>query len=214
MRASSFVRINQGQSRILAPLVAIESPEILVLKGPKQLRLIQEIAGPQKVEEYRATCDGDLVMDRKSHWLYLRRACRVETPDLLLNADRVNIRLGPDNKAMESMLALGQVDTLRSADHHRLTGDRLFYKFGELSDLRVYGSPVAVADSGRTHATQEKILVYDRLTRSGQKVRYTEMLGGSDGVCIEIEERASDRPPPRILRADGAPRDPNAPKRP
>ncbi len=187
LEATPWVRITQGQSLIIAPKVILESADIMVLKGPKQVRLIQQEKQPP--ETYRVTCEGDLVLDRATHWLRLRNACVIHSADLLLHADRVDLALTQDNKSMESMLAVGRVDALRFADHTTLYGERLAYRFSD-QDLKVYGNPFTVADTGRSVATQERILVYQKPnSRTGMPVRYTEMIGGSSGVLIEIEER-------------------------
>lgn len=213
--ARPYVRIIQGNSLILAPRVLMESPDIFVLKGPKQVRLSQVREG--KEEEYRATCDGDMVLDRASHHLLMRNNCRLQikdttkslepgkspepgkrqeplkSQDMILTSDRVNAILSPDGKGLESLLALGHVHAIREADHTNLYGDRLAYRFRD-QDLRVYGNPIAVADTGHSTATQEQIRVYQKPhPRTGQDVRYTEMIGGSDGVRIEIDERASQK---------------------
>jgi hypothetical protein len=187
LEAKPFVRITQGPSTIVAPMVLLESPEIIVLKGPKQINLLQERDGVK--EEYRATCDGDLVMDQKAHRLWMRDRCVIRTKEMLLKSDRVNAILTEDGKALESLVALGKVHAVRQADGTNIYGDRLAYRFKD-QDLRVYGSPYAVADTGRTTARQEQIRVYEKKNpKTGQMIRYTEMVGGSDGVRIEIVEK-------------------------
>jgi hypothetical protein len=187
LEAKPYVRITQGSSLILAPRVLLESPDIIVLKGPKQVRLSQIREG--KIEEYRATCDGDLVLDNQSHRLILRNNCMLRTPELILTSDRINGVLAPDGKGLESLLALGRVHAVRESDHTNLYGDRLAYRFID-QDLRVYGGPLAVADAGHTMATQEEIRVYQKPhPKTGVSVRYMEMIGGSNGVRIEIVER-------------------------
>jgi hypothetical protein len=215
LEARPFVHIIQGASLIVAPLVLLESPNIMVLKGPKQVRLTQVREG--KPEEYRATCDGDLILDNASRHLTMRNNCRLQikegmssedplTPqgplkspdvsrsqDMILTSDRVNAVLAPEGKGMESLLALGRVHAIREFDQTNLYGDRLAYRFTD-QDLRVYGGPTAVADTGHTIATQEQIRVYQKPhPKTGLPVRYTEMIGGSDGVRIEIEERANPK---------------------
>jgi hypothetical protein len=215
LEARPFVRITQGTSVIFAPLVLLESPDIIVLKGPKQVRLTQVRDG--KPEEYRATCDGDLVLDNASRRLTMRNNCRLQikdgvspedplTPpgtikpqdlsrsqDMILTSDRVNATLAPAGKGLESLLAFGRVHAIRESDHTNLYGDRLAYRFID-QDLRVYGGPIAVADTGHTTATQEQIRVYQKPhPKTGLPVRYTEMIGGSDGVRIEIDERANPK---------------------
>jgi hypothetical protein len=193
LEGTPFVRITQGSSVIIAPKVLLESEDIIVLKGPKNVRLIQEHDG--KKEEYRATCDGDMVIDNSAanHRLLMRDRCVLRTEDMLLNSDRINAVLSPDGKGIESLLALGRVNALRGTDHTTLYGDRLFYRFAD-QNLQVYGSPRTVADAGHTSSTQEQIRVYDKPDpRTGEMVRYTEMVGGSDGVHIEVQERAAPK---------------------
>jgi len=191
LEGTPYVRITQGASTIVAPKVLLESPEIIVLKGPKNVRLVQERDG--KKEEYRATCEGDLVLDSAANRLWMRDRCVLRTQEMTLTSDRVNAVLSPGGKGMESLLALGRVRAVRMSDHTALYGERLFYRFSD-QNLRVYGNPVTVADAGHTRSTQEEIRVYEQVhPKTGEKIRYTEMIGGSDGVRIEIEER-KDKP--------------------
>ena len=193
LEASPYVRITQGSSTISAPKVLLESPEIIVLKGPKSVRLVQERDG--KKEEYRATCDGDMVIDSSAEHnrLWMRDRCVLRTQEMLLNSDRINAVLSPGGKGMESLLALGRVRALRESDHTTLYGDRLFFRFSD-QNLRVYGSPRTVADAGHSSSTQEEIRVYQQKhPKTGELLRYTEMIGGSDGVRIEIDERLNPK---------------------
>jgi lipopolysaccharide export system protein LptA len=188
MTGKPFVRITQGPSTIVAPMVVIESPSIIVLKGPKDVHLVQEREGGKK-EEYRATCEGDLVMDQATHRLRMRDRCSIRTKEMVLQADRVNATLTEDGKGLESLLALGKVRALQLKDHTTLYGDRLAFRFKD-QDLRVYGEPYAVADTGNSSIRQEQIRVYEKKhPKTGQMIRYTEFLGGRDGVHIEIEEK-------------------------
>ncbi|HEV3025928.1 MAG TPA: hypothetical protein VG457_00060, partial [Planctomycetota bacterium] len=190
---TSFVRITQGSSTIVAPRALLESPDIIVLKGPKNVNLVQEREG--KKEEYRATCDGDMIIDNTPgrNRLWMRDRCRLRTQEMLLHSDRINAVLSPDGKGMESLLALGRVRALREADHTTIYGDRLFFRFAD-QNLRVYGSPRTVADAGHSSSTQEEIRVFEQKhPKTGETVRYTEMIGGSDGVHIEIDERGNPK---------------------
>ena len=191
LEAAPYVRITQGPSTILAPKVLLESPKIIVLKGPKQVKLVQEQDG--KKMEYRASCDGDLVLDSESNRLTMRDNCVLRTSEMNLNSERVNAVLSPGGKGMESLLALGHVRAVRLSDHTSLYGDRLFFRFAD-QNLQVYGNPRTVADTGSSNTTQEQIRVYEKVhPKTGAKIRYTEMIGGSDGVRIEIDERAAEK---------------------
>jgi hypothetical protein len=190
LKESPFVRITQGASTILAPKVLLESNDIMVLKGPKSVRLVQEANG--KKEEYRATCDGDLIIDNspEHHQLLMKNHCVLRTEEMLLNSDRITGDLAPGGKGLQSLLAVGHVRAIRESDHTMLHGDRLFYRFAD-QNLRIYGSPRTIADTGHSTSTQGEIHVYDQKhPKTGEVVRYTEMIGDSDGVRIEIEERA------------------------
>jgi lipopolysaccharide export system protein LptA len=181
------VRVRQGRSEIVAPRILLESPELMVLKGPKQVHFVQESEG--KAEEYRATCEGDLVFDQASGRLSLRHACKLSTGELLLRADRIDATLGKTGKGLEALRARGDLRIRRLKDGTNLYGDRLVYKPQEES-FTLYGSPYAVADTGRSSVVQERIQVYEKAGGDGQKVRYTEMIGGKDGIRILIEEKA------------------------
>jgi hypothetical protein len=201
LEATPFVRITQGQSIIIAPKVVLVTKDIIVLKGPKQVHLIQDRNGVK--EEYRATCAGDLVLDQAAHRLWMRRECVIRTQELLLHSDRVNAILSEDGSGLESLLALGRVSAVRLADRQSdrqsdrttLYGDRLAFRFADpknniSQDLKVYGNPNAVAETGRMTSTQEEIRVYEKENpKTKQMVRYTESIGGPEGVTIEIEER-------------------------
>ena len=217
LEATPLVRVTQGPSTITAPRILLESPEIFVLKGPKQVHMVQEREGIQTREgvqaregaqvpqgdkvkdDYFATCDGDLVLDQHSHRLTMRDRCVIRTSELLVHSDRVNAKLsetGGSNQGLESLLALGRVTTLRRADHTTIYGDRLAYDFKN-QNLQVYGLPYTVIDSGRAVSTQEQIRVYDKINpRTKQMTRYTELIGSADGVRIEMEEKATPEHPP------------------
>jgi hypothetical protein len=196
LEAKPFVRITQGPSTIVAPKVVLESPNIIVLKGPKQVHLLQERDGVK--EEYRATCDGDLVMDQQSRRLWMRDRCLIRTKEMTLKSDRVNALMTEDGKGLESLLALGKVHAVRRSDpkpdqrsdETNIYGERLAFRFKD-QDLRVYGSPYAVVEAGNTMARQGEIRVFEkRHPKTGQMIRYTEMIGDRDGVHIEILEKA------------------------
>src|SRR5262249_6181642 len=195
LEATPLVRITQGPSTITAPPILLEAPDIFVLKGPKQVNLVQDRDGVK--EDYHATCEGDLVLDQRSHRLTMRDRCVIRTRELLLRSDRVNAKLieAGGNQGLESLLALGRVSALRRQDHTTLYGDRLAYQFKD-QNLKVDEGPYATADTGRVVSTQEQIRVYDKLNpRTGQMTRYTELVGGAEGVRIEMEERPSSEPP-------------------
>lgn len=195
LQKTPFVRITQGDSTILAPKVLLESQDIMVLKGPKNVRLVQEVNG--KKEEYRASCDGDLVIDNspEHHQLLMRDHSVLRTQEMLLNSDRITGDLAPGGKGLQSLLAVGHVRAIRESDHTMLHGDRLFYQFAD-QNLRIYGNPRTIADTGHSTSTQGEIRVYDQKhPKTGEVVRYTEMIGDSDGVRIEIEERPSPPKP-------------------
>jgi lipopolysaccharide export system protein LptA len=194
LEAKPFVRIAQGTSLIMAPKVVLESPRLFVLKGPKQVTLVRDAEGVK--EEYRATCEGDLILDNNPdvNRLWMRNACVIRTRELLLYSDRVNALLSKDGNGLESLVALGGVRALRKNDETKndqttVYGDRLAYRFKD-QDLKVYGEPYAWADTGRTIARQEQIRVFEKENpRTKQKIRYTQMEGGRDGLRIETEDR-------------------------
>jgi len=193
MEARPLVRVTQGPSTITAPKIVLESPEIFVLKGPKQVHLIQEREGVE--EDYFATCEGDLVLDQHSHLLTMRDRCLIRTKELVVHSDRVNAKLsetGGSAQGLESLLATGRVNALRRQDNTTIYGDRLAYELKN-ENLKVYGQPHTVIDSGRAVSTQEQIHVYDKMNpRTKQMTRYTELVGSADGVHIEMEEKAPE----------------------
>jgi lipopolysaccharide export system protein LptA len=218
LEATPLVHVTQGPSTITAPRILLESPEIFVLKGPKQVHMVQERDGLQTREgvparegapeqpgakvkdDYFATCDGDLVLDQHNHRLTMRDRCVIRTTELLVHSDRVNAKLseaGGNSQGLESLLALGRVSALRRLDHTTIYGDRLAYDFKN-QNLQVYGLPYTVIDSGRAVSTQEQIRVYDKVNpRTKLPTRYTELVGSADGVRIEMEEKATPERPPR-----------------
>jgi len=190
LNATPFVRITQGGSIIVAPQVVLESPKIMVLKGPKQATLVQDREGDK--EEYRATCEGDMILDNTPgvNRLWMRNACVIRTKELLLHSDRVNAELSQEGTSLETLNAYGHVQALKRQDQTTVYGDRLAYRFKD-QDTKVYGEPYAWADTGRSIARQEQIRIYERRhPKTGQMIRYTEMIGGRDGLRIEIDDRA------------------------
>src|SRR5882672_3684830 len=117
LQGRPFVRIVQGDRTITAPLVVLESADIIVLKGPKQVHLVQMKDGQK--QEYRATCEGDLVMDNHGHRLWMRNACVLRSQEILLRSERIDATLSPEGKGLESLLALGNVRAVRTADQDR-----------------------------------------------------------------------------------------------
>jgi lipopolysaccharide export system protein LptA len=196
LEATPLVRVVQGPSTITAPKILLEAPDIFVLKGPKQVHMVQERDDTK--EDYFATCEGDLVMDQRNHRLTMRDRCVIRTKELLVRSDRVNAKLsegGGSAQGLESLQALGRISALRRQEHTTLYGDRLSYQFKD-QNLKVYGGPYAVADAGRVVSTQEQIRVYDKINpRTKQMTRYTELIGGADGVRIEMEEKTSTEHP-------------------
>jgi lipopolysaccharide export system protein LptA len=187
LEAQPLVRITQGTSIIVAPLVILESPKLFVLKGPKQVTLIKDAEGEK--EEYRASCSGDMVLDNDANRLLLRNECVIRTKELLLHSDRVHALLAKEGSGLESLTALGNVRALRRSDQTTVYGERLAYRFKD-QDLKVYGAPYVWADTGRSIARQEQIRIYEKENpKTKQKIRYTQMDGGRDGLRIEIEER-------------------------
>ena len=63
LEATPFVRITQGPSVIVAPLVRLESPKLIVLKGPKQVSLIQERDEPHTSPLWLAPEECELARD-------------------------------------------------------------------------------------------------------------------------------------------------------
>jgi len=193
LEAQPFVRITQGTSVIVAPLVILESPKLFVLKGPKQVMLIRD--GETEKEEYRATCSGDLVLDNDSNRLWMRNDCVIRTKEMLLHSDRVNALLSKEGTGLESLLALGHVRALRKLDHTTVYGDRLAYRFKD-QDLKVYGDPYAWVDTGRSVSRQEQIRMYEKENpKTKQKVRFMQSEGGPEGLRIEYQEspKAGDK---------------------
>jgi lipopolysaccharide export system protein LptA len=203
LEATPFVRITQGPSVIVAPLVVLESSKLFVLKGPKQVTLVKD--GEKEKEVYRATCEGDMVLDNSSNRLWMRNECVIRTNELTLKADRVNALLSKDGGGLESLTALGRVRAARRADQSTVYGERLAYRFKD-QELTIYGAPYAWADTGRSMARQESIRVFEKENpKTKQKIRYTQMDGGPDGLRIEIDDRGKPGEP---LKLSGKPADP------
>jgi hypothetical protein len=121
----------------------------------------------------------------------------IRTKELLLHSDRVNATLSKEGTGIESLLALGQVKALKKVDQTTVYGERLAYRFKD-QDLKVYGEPYAWADTGRSIARQESIRVFEKENpRTKQKIRYTQMDGGRDGLRIEIDEKEKPGEPPK-----------------
>jgi hypothetical protein len=185
-----FVRVVQEGSLIQAPLIVLEGSSRVVLKGPKQVRLLQP-AEDGKVAEYRVTCEGDLVVDSSggATEIRLRDRCTVRTQDFHLFADRVDVRTSADGKQVESLRAADGVRLVQPKDSAVMAGDRLRMD-PSTQRLHLTGRPDAVIETPRTTAFQERVEFYTEVDpRTGRKQQFMRMIGGARGVRLVLDEK-------------------------
>lgn len=188
-----FVRIVQEASTLFAPRVVLEGNSKIVLKGPKFVVLSQM---DEKGKEARTTvtADSDIVLDSSGErkTLRLQDACVVRTPEVHLFSDRMVVTMSKENR-VETLQAWGRVRARQIQEGATLFGEWMTLEpktETKGQKMTLTGSPLAIADMGRTIATQEKILVYERPDPvTGQPVQFQEMRGGKRGVRIVVDER-------------------------
>lgn len=177
------VRILQEESVLYAPRVVLEGRSMIVLKGPKQIVLTQKDSEGKPVRT-TVSSDGDIVLDSSTGrtTIRLQDTCSVRNPDVHLSADRMTVTTTKEG-AVEALRAWGRVRARQVKEGATLFGERMTYA-PEKQTMTLTGSPIAVAETGRTVATQEQIIVTDR-----DGVKYQEMRGGKRGVKIIVDER-------------------------
>jgi hypothetical protein len=180
----------QDGSVILAPRIALEGASIIVLKGPKLLRLNQP-AEDGKITEYRVTSDGDMEFntagDRTT--VRVRDRCAIRTQDFHVHADRLDVRMGADGRQIERLRASGDVRARQLKEGAMLYGDRLEYD-PSTGALSLFGRPDVVADMGSRVAVQRQLIFTEETDpKTGRKVKYTRMVGGEKGIRIVIDEK-------------------------
>lgn len=161
-----FVRVVQGESLILAPLILLAGQSTLVLQGPKRVRLVQLENG--KRTAVSLTSDGDIVLDPGSRKLRMALDCVIRTDDFTLHADRVELTTGGE-KGIQALRAYGNIRAVRPKDGLTVYGERMRF-MPEGQTLSIVGLPDAVADAGRYESRQREI-------RFHQKTQRVEMIG-------------------------------------
>jgi hypothetical protein len=185
LEAPRFVRILQGTNTILAPRVVVEQGgATVVLKGPKSIRFSQPGENGE-IEEYRASSEGDAVLQSGTGRIRLERDCSLVTRDFRMTCDRVDALLGKEGQGLQSLRAFGGVRARRTADGVNLFGDRMTYDPTK-KELELFGTPFAVAEGKRMVSQQERLVFYERPNgKPGQTIRFMEMRRGS-GTGIRI----------------------------
>lgn len=191
LEGKPFVRILQGKNSILAPKVVMEGRSILILKGPKRIRLSQprEDGG---TDEYFVTSRGDIELNSAGARtrIILPGPSEVRTAEFLLSARRMSVTLGADGKQIESLLASGDVRARRLKDGITMYGGQLRYDPSD-GAFTLLGLPIAVAESGPQVVSGERIRLFDKPGEDpGKTVRYTQIQGGTQGVRILIRSSA------------------------
>jgi len=184
LESSRHVRIEQAGSLICAPDVILgDGGRSVLLRGPKLVRLTQERDG--RKDEVRISAEGDVLYDAGTGRIRLRDRCTIRTPEFRLEADRVDVTLSPDGKDVRSLEAAGSIRGVRSAEGLTIRGDRLLYD-PERRELRISGTPYAVAGAGRGSTLQRELVFTERPDGNGGLLRTTELRGGGGRVRIEL----------------------------
>ncbi|MFN3484224.1 MAG: hypothetical protein ACK44W_01890 [Planctomycetota bacterium] len=185
LEKSPFVRVVQQGSVIEAPQIVLEGTSIVVLKGPKRIRLTPEGSGAG-APTYRLTSEGDVIVDSSGPRTEIRIPERssIRTQDLLVQADQLYVRLGAEGQPPERLRALGNVHVRQLRDGAELYGERLDFDPAAQA-LALVGRPDAVAQMGGRTVLAERIFFREETDpRTGQKTRTTRMVGGSRGVRL------------------------------
>lgn len=187
LESPRFVRVVQGTNTILAPRVVVEDGgATVILKGPKEIVFAQPAEnGP--AEEYRATAEGDVVLQSGSGRIRMERACTLRTKEFRMTCDRIEALLGKGGGGLQSLRAFGNVRAERPGDGIHLYGDRMVYDPVK-KEVELFGSPFAVADGSRMVSYQERLVFYERANgKPGETVRFMEMRRGSGpGIRITL----------------------------
>ncbi len=182
LEATPFVRITQGEGRIIAPTVVLAGRSTVVLKGPKRIRL-SEVRDGNPIE-FTATCRGDLVLDSSAGRVMMEDDCAVRTTDLSLRADRVLALLDQAGKGLKSMRASGRVRAHQTKEGMTVYGDWLTYDPAR-KRITVTGFPHIFADKGSEFVTAREL-------RYDEKTGETELIRGEKPVRVVIR-----RTPPK-----------------
>jgi len=185
-----LVRVVQDGSIILASLIVLEGTSVIVLKGPKLVRILQP-AEDGNVAEYRVTSEGDVDLNTAGEktTIRIRDRCSIRTQDFHVHADRVDVRMSADGKKVEQMRASGNVRARQLKEGAMIYGERLEYD-PTTGALSLFGRPDVVADAGSRVATQRQLIFTEETDpKTGRKVKYTRMVGGDQGIRIVIDEK-------------------------
>lgn len=180
-----FVRILQGGNTILAPRVAMEGRHIVVLKGPKWIRLVQPAEeGGERVTTVASV--GDVVLDSSGGrtTVTIPEPCTVRMDDVKLTAGRARAAIAGKGGGLGALSAAGRVHVAREADGIHLHGERLTYD-PESGTFTLIGVPRAVAEAAGREASAERIRMYEAAhPLTGETVKFTEMIGGRERLRI------------------------------
>jgi hypothetical protein len=183
-----LVRVTQDQSLIQAPRMVLEGRSLVVLKGPKQIRLVQTEA--QRRVTYFVTAEGDieLITSPKQTQMKARDRCFVQTDEFRLYSDEVDVAFSEETKELDSLHARGRVRLRELKEGAWMYGDRLDQD-PKTKVLTLFGRPCARAEASRQVSTQDRIRVFDKVDpATGQKVPYTQFVGGEQGVRIILDQ--------------------------
>jgi lipopolysaccharide export system protein LptA len=190
-----FVRVVQEDSTIYAPRIVLEGRSMIVLKGPKLVVLTQKDAEGRETRT-SATSEADIVLDssgEKNTVIRLQDRCAVRTSEVQLFADRMTVLTPKGGEGIESVRASGRVRARQLKEGATLFGEWLYFKPKTETapqTLTLTGSPLTIIDAGRKVATQEQVIIEEKIDpETGEKVQLQKMRGGKHGVRIVIDER-------------------------
>jgi hypothetical protein len=183
-----LVRVTQEQGLIQAPRMVLEGRSLVVLKGPKQIRLVQKEAERQVTYFVTAEGDVELITSPDQTRMRARDRCFVQTDELRLYSDRLDVAFSEKTKELESLHAQGRVRLRELKEGAWMYGDRLDQD-PKTKILTLSGRPFARAEASRQVSTQDRIRVFEKVDpATGQRVPYTEFVGGHQGVRIILDQ--------------------------
>jgi len=195
LRGAPFARVRSGPNVAVAPLISFQGKSYMVIKGPKLVKFQSEenpalesrasffeaalgLRGLQRIPgrtatilERTATCDGDIVFDRRAGLVKLVDRCSVSDKDSLLTADLLFVEFTQGNdegtQEIDRVLGYGNVVATQGQESEGgailIRGEYLEFHPGS-GDLRVVGHPEARAILGSEEGVARRIEI-NRKTR-------------------------------------------------
>ncbi|MBI2901680.1 MAG: LPS export ABC transporter periplasmic protein LptC [Planctomycetes bacterium] len=168
-----WVRLSTKTATIHAARVVLPDRETMILSGPKRIRLAPDGGEPATI-----LTDGDVRIGMGARTIKIVDRCSVFAKDSRVFADRVDVRISPDGKSVESIRAAGRVEVVRPAEGLRIFGDRMAVAGDRVA---VRGLPYAVLEQPSMTATMAEV-------RFDPKTGRAEMFRGKDRIRFRLTE--------------------------